>query len=194
MGRKYKIEINWFIYFSNPLNASTSTLEILFSYSVRISRVSNPSNAFPWITDTLLWFMFRMSKWWRLFRAADGTTPKEFWDTSNWVKPFPGKKYFKINIVLWIRTSLDLNKYESDFVDHVSHVSQAIKSYINIKRIVDAKYNIIFVPFVIGIDRKWLCRTVRAQRSMNIPSGIRRREFDECSDLIWKTVKCRASK
>lgn len=39
-------------YFSKPLKASPSTTDILFSYKVRISKVSRPRNALLWIAVT----------------------------------------------------------------------------------------------------------------------------------------------
>lgn len=76
-------------HFSNPLNASDSMTLILFSYSVNISNVSNPSNARLWICEMRLWFKFNISKWWRFLIAFDGTFCSWFCDTSNWVSSLP---------------------------------------------------------------------------------------------------------
>lgn len=62
---------------------------ILFSYSVRISNVSSPSNARLWICDMRLWFKLRISKWCKFLIAFDGAFCSWFCDTSSWVSPFP---------------------------------------------------------------------------------------------------------
>lgn len=74
---------------SKPRKASGSIPVIRFSYSVRISSVSNPSNARLWTTEILLWLRFRISRWWRFFSALDGTFCNWFCDTSSCVNPLP---------------------------------------------------------------------------------------------------------
>lgn len=74
---------------SNPRKASGSILTNLFSYNVKISKVSKPSKALLWITEILLWFKFKINKWWRFFNAVDGTFCSWFCETSSCVNPFP---------------------------------------------------------------------------------------------------------
>lgn len=87
-----------YTYFSNPRNASASITLILFSYSVRISSVSSPSNALLWICEILLWFKFKINKWWRFFSAVEGTFCNWFWETSSWVSSSPGRNKSKYRI------------------------------------------------------------------------------------------------
>lgn len=84
-------------YFSKPRKASGSMTLILFSYKVRISNVSSPSNARLWICDMRLWFKLRISKWCKFLIAFDGAFCNWFCDTSSWVSPFPARRSKKEN-------------------------------------------------------------------------------------------------
>lgn len=91
---------------SNPRKASGSILTNLFSYNVKISKVSKPSKALLWITEILLWFKFKINKWWRFFNAVDGTFCSWFCETSSCVNPFPvnnkGITKWEFIVVLYI--------------------------------------------------------------------------------------------
>lgn len=87
-----KLQSANYTYFSSPTNALGSMLLILFSYSVRISKVSRPWKAFSCKLLTLLWFIFKIRSWFKFLNAADGTWVRLFWDTSSCVNTLPAKK------------------------------------------------------------------------------------------------------